>query len=333
MSALPIQRGASAESLADAVKTFTDDIIAPNEPMLASENAQTAATLSELTRQARAAGLWGLFHGAYGMSEPDGIISVPATIQTRAALVEGNWIIDGCKWFISRAAHAAFITVVARTQTEAAPEHAFSMIVVPADSCGVDVGREIPVLGRRQGHCELSFDRVAVPEDHLLGQRDRGLDLMQERLRLGRTLNTIHWVGLAQRCFDLMCGRICSARGALARLPDKQLVRRHVFHAHQAIVSARCLVRSAAARLDERTDGAAAINMAKVAASQALNLAADSAVQIFGAEGVSDTTPLSGIYRMARTTRFLDGADEVLISNVGRQLLQAYAEQGSEALQ
>ncbi|MBB6584190.1 acyl-CoA dehydrogenase family protein [Ralstonia solanacearum] len=264
--------------------------------------------------------------GAYAVSEPDGVGSVPSTIGTSATRVGDTWIVSGRKWFISRAKGAAFVTVVARTEADTASAHPFSMIVVPTETAGFSVGQEAEILGRPQGQCELSFDRVAVPQSCVLSQAGQGLDLMRERLSLGRTLNAMHWLGLAQRCFDMMCGRICSPRGTLARLPDKQLVRQHVFNVRQAIVGARALVRLAAGSLEAPAGNEVDINMAKVAASRALSLAVDSATQIFGAEGLGDGTPLSSIYRTARTTRILDGADEVLINAVGRRILQEYAE-------
>lgn len=269
--------------------------------------------------------------GAYGMSEPDGIGSIPATLRTTARLAGERWIINGRKWFISRARQAAFVTVVARTEQDGPLEQALSMIVVPTDAAGFAIERDVGILGQAQGQCELSFNQVEVPAHCLLGPRGGGLALMQQRLGLGRTLNAIHWTGLAQRCFDLMCARICSPRGTLARLADKQLMRLHVFNVQQAIVSARAQLRLAAERLDAQADASIEVNMAKVAASRALGLAVDSAIQVFGAEGLTDGTPLSAIYRTARTTRILDGTDEVLINTVGRQLLAPYAAAHSSA--
>ncbi|WP_307844757.1 acyl-CoA dehydrogenase family protein [Ralstonia syzygii] len=274
----------SATPLADAVRRFTDETIIPNEPVLARGGDPAARKMRELMREARAAGLWGVFYpaelggkittlaeylpvaeqegrseygpaifgsratvdvhmlhwhasaavrerflaplaageitGAYAVSEPDSIGSVPSTINAAATLANGTWLVSGRKWFVSRAKHAAFVTVVARTKKDSAQDHRFSMIVVPTETAGFCVEQEIEILGRPQGQCKLSFDQVAVPASHLLGQADQGLDLMRERLDLGRTLNAMHWLGLAQRCFDMMCERIGSQRGTLARLPE-----------------------------------------------------------------------------------------------------------------
>lgn len=262
---------------------------------------------------------------SYGMSEPGSIGSMPSTLRTSARLEAGSWRIKGRKWFISRASHADFVTVVARTREEGPAGDSLSMIVVPTDAPGFRVERELDIFGRLQGQCEISFDDVRVPADHLLGTVHQGAALMQERLGLGRVLRSCHWLGLAQRCFELMCDRIISQRGDLASLGDKQLARQHVFDSHLAIASARALVHAAAVQLDTGACADVAVNVAKVAASRALGKAADSAIQIFGAEGVSALTPLSGIYRTARATRILDGTDESLVSAVGRRLLDITA--------
>jgi acyl-CoA dehydrogenase len=148
--------------------------------------------------------------------------------------------------------------------------------------------------------------------------------VMEQRHGLGRLLRSSHWLGLAQRCYDLMCSRILSPRGVSADLAGKQLIRQHVFECHLAIASARAMVEAAAAELDAGRPCDALVNLAKVAASRALSLAVDSAIQIHGAEGLGALTPLAGIYRIARTTRILDGADEALISAVGRRLIDDY---------
>ncbi|SCY04021.1 acyl-CoA dehydrogenase family protein [Nitrosospira sp. Nsp13] len=265
---------------------------------------------------------------SYGMTEPEHGGSFPALITTSAYLSNGNWTINGRKWFVGNTDRATFVTVLARTAEEnIAPGKALSMIVVPADSPGFRVERQITVMDRSLGQGEISFSEVRVPSHNLLGTRGSGIDLMSWRLGMGRLLRSMNWVGLAQRCFDLMGARINSDRGRSARLPEKQLVRQHVAKAYQAIASARALIRVAARGVDARRSNDIEINIAKIAASQALCIASDSAIQLYGAEGISDLTPLSGIYRIARTSRILDGSDESLISSVGRRLINFYKEE------
>jgi alkylation response protein AidB-like acyl-CoA dehydrogenase len=258
----------------------------------------------------------GAMVSSYGMSEPDSIGSIPATITTQAQWVDGQWRLNGRKWFICRAERAALVTVVAQTAS------GLSMFLVPTESPGFRVVRPLSILGRFTGQGELAFEDVVVAPDYVLGQPGQGLALMQERLGLGRILRSVHWLGLAQRCFDLMCARIHSARGQQARLADKQLVRLRVFNVYQAIASARALLQDAAAKRDAGVANSVEVNIAKVAASQALSAAVDSAIQIMGAEGLSAWSPLPGIYNTARTSHILDGTDDALISAVGRQLLE-----------
>lgn len=382
----------AARSLSREVRKFVDKVIIPCEPRLAEGGDSAAQLQSELTEQARRAGLWGLFyplsHGGkiasledyllvaeqegrsefssaifgshsaldahmllkfgsdeirrnflepmvageaipgYGMTEPDHGGSFPALITTCAHLSNGNWTINGRKWFVGNADRATFVTVLARTgKEEIDTRKMLSMILVPANSPGFSIERQIPILGRFLGQGEMSFTDVQVPEYNRLGESGSGIELMSQRLRLGRLLRAMNWVGLAQRCFDLMGTRINSRRGLSARLPHKQLVRQHIANAYQAIASARELIRIAARGIDIQCPSDVRINVAKMAASQALCIASDSAVQLYGAEGISDLTPLSGIYRIARTSRILDGTDESLISSTGRRLIDFFKEE------
>ena len=257
---------------------------------------------------------------SYAMTEPDSIGSIPGTMRSRAHWQDGHWLLNGKKWFVCRSLQADFVTVVARTSDKPV-EQALSMLVVPADARGFEVLRALPVLGRMQGQGELAFTDVVVPADHVLGTPGQGIRLMQQRLALGRILRSSQWLGMAQRSFELMCERIHSPRGALARLAEKQLVRARVCNVYRHIATARALLQDAAIKFDKRIPNSVEVNIAKLAASDALSVATDNAIQIMGAEGLSDWTPLSGMYRNARTTHILDGTDDALTSSVGRTLL------------
>ncbi|NER60400.1 acyl-CoA dehydrogenase [Pseudomonas sp. MAFF212428] len=260
---------------------------------------------------------------SYGMSEPNSIGSIPATLTTRAQWCADHWRLDGEKWFICRAEQAAFITVVAHT-SEGPVEQALTLFVVPAGTPGMQITGRMTVLGRYQGQSSVRLCAVRVGPQQVLGEVGQGFALIQERLGLGRLLRSAHWLGMAQRCFDLMGARIVSPRGTLARLADKQLVRLRMVEAYQAIHAARSLLRDAAARFDQQQPNEVEANLAKLAASRALSLNADSAIQIYGAEGLGDATPLSGIYRHARASHFMDGTDDALVSALGRQMIAAY---------
>ncbi|SFK47451.1 acyl-CoA dehydrogenase [Nitrosomonas aestuarii] len=384
---------ALAKLLANEVRNFIDELVIPNEQQLSRKGRRASRMISELTDQARSAGLWGLFYPyeyggkidsledylvvaeqegrtvfsheifgshtaldarmlqkfgnetiytkflrpmasgnalpCYAMTEPEHSGSVPGLIRASACLSNGNWHINGRKWFVSNANNATFVTVLVRTtDDEVDIRKTLSMIIVPVESQGFKIERQISVMDSSLKQSEISFNEVQVPESNLLGVCGDGINMMNHRLGIGRLLRSMHWVGLAQRCLDMMGARIHSPRGSTARLQDKQLVRQHIAKAYHAIASAREMIRVAARGVDTQCSSNIEINIAKMAASQALCAASDSAVQIFGAEGVSELTPLSNIIRIARTTRILDGTDESLISSVGRQLIDFYKHQG-----
>ena len=259
---------------------------------------------------------------SYAMTEPDTSGSVPDTLQASAVLKDGHWHIQGKKWFICRADKSKFIAVVVCTDPDQVLAKRLSVILVPVDTPGVQNTHNIHVFGQHNGQCELAFNNIKVPESFLLGSRGEGLAIIGHRLKLGRILRSTHWLGLAQRCYDVMCQRIHSERGSAIGLANKQLVRQHTVNVYQALASTRALLRTAATELDNHLPANIAVNLAKLSASHTLNLAADCAVQLFGAEGLSDRTPLASIFQTARTTRILDGADEALISSIGKDLLE-----------
>lgn len=264
---------------------------------------------------------------SFGMTEPGTTGSEPSGIRTRARLVDGSWVVDGSKWFISNARKASFMSVVARTEGLGKPAHAgFSMIVVPTDAPGFTITRSLPVLGQSTGQCELVLDDIRVPEDHLLGERGRGMAVVQQRLGLARTVRGMHWLGLAQRGFDLMCQRMRDRQMHGSRLSDKQLMHQFVTESYLEISAARALLHRAAGWLVAGQLHLVDLSVAKLAASRAAVTVLDRAVQVYGAEGLSDDTPLSSMYRAARATRIYDGADEVHLTTTARRILRSYAD-------
>lgn len=263
----------------------------------------------------------GLAVSSYAMSEPERPGSIPDTIQCRAVLRDGTWRVTGRKWFVCRSHIADFVTVLLRTD-EGVPEKSLSMMVVPTDSPGFEKIRPLCVLGRFKGQSEIEFRDVAVPDDYVLGKPGQGLALMQQRLNLGRLLRSAHWSGLATRCFDLMHKHIGSPKGQLGRLADKQLVRARIYKTYREIIAAQAMLRETARHVDAGLCTQIEINTVKLACSDALSVAADNAVQIIGAQALSDDIPLSDIYRIARASHIMDGADDALISAIGHSLIK-----------
>src|SRR5262245_2908882 len=144
---------------------------------------------------------------SFAMTEPEVASSDPTQLQTSAVLDGDHWVINGRKWFTSGADVAAYTTVMTRTEPDAPPHQAFSMIIVPTDTPGYTIVRDVPVMGMHGGHCEVVYDQVRVPRANLLGPRGAGFLIAQQRLGPGRIFHCMRWLGQAQRAFDLMCER------------------------------------------------------------------------------------------------------------------------------
>lgn len=270
----------------------------------------------------------GDFLPSFAMTEPEISSSDPTQLQTTATLEDGHWRLSGRKWFITGAAQARYTTVMCRTEPEAPPHKAFSLIIVPTDAPGYRILREIPVLGMAGSHYEIALDDVRVPEDHLLGARGAGFAIAQERLGPGRIYHCMRWLGQAQRAFDLMCRRLHTRSAFGEKLADKQLMQAHVFEAAAAIRGARELTLSAAREIDAGSQAREAIAIAKVVGARMLHDVIDRAIQVYGAAGLTPDTPLSVMYRHAREARIYDGPDEVHIQSVAGRLLKAYRDNG-----
>ncbi|MCU1354445.1 MAG: acyl-CoA dehydrogenase domain protein [Acidimicrobiales bacterium] len=266
---------------------------------------------------------------SFAMTEPGISSSDPTQLQSRAELDGDEWVLNGHKWFTTGANRAAFTTVMCRTEPEAPDHVAFSMIVVPTGAPGYEIVRETPVLGIRGGHCEVRFTDVRVPADHLVGERGMGFLIAQERLGPGRIFHCMRWLGQAQRAFDLMCARLHQRSAFGGPLADKQLMQAHVFESFAQIQACRLLTLQAAHRIDEGGQARIEIGVLKVVAARMLHDVIDRAVQVYGAEGLTDDTPLSHMYRAARFGRIYDGPDEVHIHTSARRILRHYEDGGT----
>ncbi|MFF0214194.1 acyl-CoA dehydrogenase family protein [Streptomyces vinaceus] len=271
----------------------------------------------------------GELRACYAMTEPDTPGTDPSGTATRAEeRPDGSWRVSGRKWFVSGAAGADLVTVLARTDGEPGDRGGLSLLLVPTDSPGFRVVRELPVFGAG-GQWEIAFDGVGVDADHLVGGRGGALAVAGERLQLGRTLRCLRWLGQAQRAFDLMCVRANSRTGSRGPLAGHQLVQSHVFEALLALRTTRPLVHEAAAKIAAGLDAHVEVGLAKVAAARLLQQAADAAVQVHGAAGLGPDTPLPALLRTGRAARILDGPDELHITSVARRVLRTYEGAGS----
>lgn len=259
-----------------------------------------------------------------GMTEPDVAGSDPVLVQTTARLENGEWVIDGHKWFTTGAAQAGYCTVFARTEPESTPLHrSISAIIVPIDTSGLEIVRAIPTMGHDPSdHYEVRYDGVRVPEENVLGERGNGFVVAQDRLGPGRIFHCMRWLGQAQRAFELMCARANSrfAHGSL--LAEKGEIQRYIAESAADIQAARLMTLDAARVMDAGEDARVRIGLIKFRGAQILHNVVDRAIQVHGALGLTADTPLEGMYRRARYARIYDGPDEVHRMSTARRMLR-----------
>ena len=258
-----------------------------------------------------------------GLTEPEVAGSDPTLMQTTAVLDGDEWVINGHKWFTSNGHRAAFVTVFAKTDPDAAsPYGRFSAILVPTETPGYDIVRAVPTMGHVGGdHCEVRYNDVRVPVSNLLGERGQGFVIAQRRLGPGRIFHCMRWLGQAQRAFELMVDRAGTrfAHGSL--LKDKGEIQRYVAESAAEIQAARLMTLDAARAMDRGDQARVEISMIKFYGAQMLHNVIDRAIQVHGALGVTGDTPLERMYREARYGRIYDGPDEVHRMGVARTLL------------
>lgn len=273
----------------------------------------------------------GEIRSAFAMTEPDRAGSNPVWLDATAVSDGDDYVINGHKWFASAAHGADFLIVMAVTNPDAAPHARASQIIVPSDTPGVRHVRVIRVMGDGESgygsHSELEFENVRVPKANRIGEEGSGFALAQERLGPGRIHHGMRWIGICERAFDLMCRRAASRDLAPGRpLAFMQAVQHMIAESRAEIDAARLLVLDTAQAIDARGASAARdrISLLKFFVAGVLQRVLDRAIQVHGALGVTDDTPLAYWYRHERAARIYDGADEVHKSAVARRILREY---------
>jgi len=265
----------------------------------------------------------------FSMTEPDVSGADPTGLKTTARLDGDEWVIDGHKWFSSGAEDAAFGIVMAVTEPDETPHNRMSQIIVPADAEGVEV-EPVPILGHRgrgwTTHCEVRYLNVRVPAANLLGERGDGFRIAQKRLGPGRIHHVMRWLGQMQRAFELMCERALEREAFGGPLADKQTVQNWIADSAAEIQACRLMTLDAARKIDEGSEARVEISLIKFYAARVLSEVINRAVQVHGGLGLTDRSPLSHMYLMARGAHIYDGPDEVHRMVVSRRILQAFAD-------
>jgi alkylation response protein AidB-like acyl-CoA dehydrogenase len=280
----------------------------------------------------------GEIRSCFSMTEPEFAGSNPVWMGTTAVLDDRDWVINGHKWFISSADGSAFTIVMAVTDPAAKPHARASQIIVPMDTAGITLVRNISTMGHSgsdwMSHAELRFENVRVPAANLLGERGSGFALAQERLGPGRIHHCMRWIGICERAFRLMCQRAVSRELSPGEpLARQQIVQHWVAESRAEIDSSRLLVMDTAAQIEANGAQAARerISLIKFHVAGVLQRVLDRAIQVHGALGMTDDTPLAGWYAHERAARIYDGPDEVHKAAVARRILKEFGLRGRSA--
>lgn len=267
----------------------------------------------------------------FAMTEPEHAGSNPVWMSTTAVQDGDAWVINGHKWFTSGADGADFTICMAVTNPEGERYAKASMIIVPLDTPGYSLVRNLPVMGEKgegwASHGEVRFDNCRVPLGNLLGMPGAGFLIAQERLGPGRIHHCMRWLGIAERCFDLMCEYAAKRDLEPGRpLGTRQFVQGWIAESRAEINAARLSVLYAAWTIDQQGAAAARdeISCIKFYVANVLQKVMDRALQTLGGLGMLDDTPIAWFVRHERAARIYDGPDEVHMASVARRILRRY---------
>jgi alkylation response protein AidB-like acyl-CoA dehydrogenase len=276
--------------------------------------------------------LRGEIRSCFSIVEPDLPGSNPSWIAATAEKDGSDYLINGHKWFSTSADGSMFAVVMAITNPNADKYQRASQILVPTDTPGFKLASNIPVMGHVgedfMSHGEIVYENCRVPQSNLLGEEGAGFRIAQERLGPGRIHHCMRWIGIAERAFDLMCQRAVNREVAPGRtLASQQTIQNWVAESRAEINASRLLVLDTAHKIDKHGQYAVRddISIIKFYVANMLQRVLDKAIQVHGALGMTDYTPLAFWYAHERAARIYDGPDEVHKRSVSRRILGRYA--------
>lgn len=260
-------------------------------------------------------------------------------MQTTAVLDGDNWVLNGEKWFSSSASVADIAVVMAKTDPDAPRHQQFSTFIVELPNPGYQIVRNIPTMlpeteiGEKLGgtHSEIKIENLVVPRENLLGGRGKGFDMGQHRLAYGRLRHGMHNVAMAQRALDLAAAHVVSRSTFGKRLADRQGVQWMLADCASELYMARLMLLHIAYKAEKGLDMRQENSIAKVFLAHMVHKVVDTALQLHGALGYSQDTPLARWYAAVRSQRLVDGPDEVHRWRVGRNVIKAFEAHGTTA--
>jgi acyl-CoA dehydrogenase len=274
----------------------------------------------------------GRIRSAFAMTEPAVASSDATNIATRIERDGDEYVVNGRKWFVTGALNprCAVLVVMGRTDPTAPRHRQQSQILVPRDTPGVTVRRGLRTFGYDDsdhgGHAEIDFVDVRVPAGNLIGAEGDGFAISQARLGPGRVHHCMRLLGMAERAVELMCRRVSDRHAFGAPLAEQGVVRDWIAEARVRVEQARLLVLKTAWLMDTVGNRGAhtEIQAIKIAVPETAEWVIDRAIQAHGAAGVSQDTPLAGLWVRARALRLADGPDEVHRQSLARRELRRH---------
>jgi len=274
----------------------------------------------------------GKIRSVFSMTEVEVAGSNPTWLLTTAEKDGDDYVINGHKWYTSCADGATYAIVMAETNPEEeSPHRRASMIIVPIDTPGFNIVRNISVMGHVgsgwNSHAEVLYQNCRVPRENTLDGEGMGFILAQQRLGPGRIHHCMRWVGIMNRCFDLMCSYAKQRRRTPSQvLADSDIIKTYIADSAADILSSRLMVLNAAWIIQNRGVKYAMkdISLIKFYVANAMQRVVDRALQVHGGLGMSNDTPIANYYLEARASRIYDGADEVHKLSVARRILKEY---------
>jgi acyl-CoA dehydrogenase len=266
---------------------------------------------------------------SYSMTEPEGG-SDPTQFKTRAVRDGDEWVINGHKFFSSNANTAAFIIVMVVTDPDAPRGKGMSMFLIPTDTPGVIIERNVGLAGDRLGegsHALIRYAGVRVPADAMLGGENQAFVIAQTRLGGGRIHHAMRTIGQAQKALDMMCERALSRFTAGSKLADKQFVQGYIADSYAQLLQFRLMVLYTAWEIDKYNDYKKVrkdIAAIKITMPGVLHDIASRALQVHGALGASNEMPFASMVHGSFVMGLADGPTEVHKVTVARQVLRDY---------
>jgi acyl-CoA dehydrogenase len=267
--------------------------------------------------------LEGEMRTCFSMTEPETPGSDPTQLATRAVRDGDDYVINGHKWFTSNGIGSSFAIAMVVTDPNAEPHRRASMIIVPTDAPGFNMVRAVPVMGHAGGggHCEILYKDCRVPVTNVLGNEGDGFKIAQARLGPGRIHHCMRNIGVAERALELMCKRANTRWTHGSLLADKANVQQWIADSRIEIDATRLMVMQAAWKIDTvgKAQARQEVAMIKVLAANMVMEVLDRAIQLHGALGMSDDTPIARFWRENRSMRIVDGPDEVHRMTIARR--------------